>query len=204
MFPLSPQANKYGVPRMCFVNKMDRAGANFYRCVDMIRSMLGAVPCVVQLPIGAEDTFQGVIDLVTNEAIIWSSEEMGAKFERIPLASAPVDDALKAKAADFRAQLIELVADMDEAVMEMVLDEKVIPSKPGNGGPKKVESKSNPKQRGCTQTQDQPSPEKPSNVKFSRARVAYISAPKEKPGGGGLLRGCLGRNSNISCYNKCS
>eukprot|EP00668_Euglena_longa_P004306 GGOE01005050.1.p1 GENE.GGOE01005050.1~~GGOE01005050.1.p1 ORF type:complete len:857 (-),score=230.21 GGOE01005050.1:241-2511(-) len=119
------QANKYGVPRMCFVNKMDRAGANFYRCVDMIQKMLGATPCVVQLPIGAEEKFKGVIDLVANEAVMWSGEEMGAKFDRIPLDKAPIDADLMAAVAQHRQHLIELASEMDEAVMEMVLEDKV-------------------------------------------------------------------------------
>jgi elongation factor G len=80
------QADKYGVPRMCFVNKMDRTGANFYRCVDMIKTNLNSVPAVLQLPIGNEAEFSGVIDLVTMEAVIWDGEEMGAKYDRIPLA----------------------------------------------------------------------------------------------------------------------
>jgi len=118
------QANKYKVPRLCFVNKMDRAGANFYRCVDMIKKMLGATPCVLQLPIGAEDAFQGIIDLVTMEAVIWNGEEMGAKFTRYPVAEAPIDDALKAKAKVYRQELLELASEMDEAVMELVLEDK--------------------------------------------------------------------------------
>lgn len=121
------QANKYGVPRMCFVNKIDRMGADFYKCVGMIREMLGATPAVLQLPIGTQPTppdsdFVGVIDLVENTAIIWSGEEMGAKFNVIPLADAPVDDALKAKAAEYRAELIELAVEQDEEALMMYLE----------------------------------------------------------------------------------
>merc|ERR1712003_406333 len=79
------QADKYKVPRMCFLNKMDRTGANFYFCVDTIVDLLGATPAVLQLPIGTEADFLGVIDLVTNEAIVWKGEDLGASFDRIPL-----------------------------------------------------------------------------------------------------------------------
>merc|ERR1719159_880789 len=75
------QADKYNVPRMCFINKMDRTGANFYFCVDTIKTMLGATPLVLQLPIGKEGDFQGVVDLVQMKAIIWNDESLGAKFE---------------------------------------------------------------------------------------------------------------------------
>merc|ERR1719359_1973491 len=79
------QADKYGVPRVCFVNKMDRMGANFYRCVDMIVENLGANPVPIQLPIGAEEDFAGVVDLVANNAIIWDGEEMGAAFNVVDI-----------------------------------------------------------------------------------------------------------------------
>jgi len=82
------QADKYKVPRMCFLNKMDRTGANFYFCVDTIVEMLGATPAVLQLPIGSEGDFLGVVDLVTMEAIIWKGEDLGASFDRIPWLSA--------------------------------------------------------------------------------------------------------------------
>ncbi len=102
------QANKYKVPRMCFVNKMDRMGANFYRCVDMIKKNLGANPIVLQLPIGAEAEFAGVIDLVRMESIVWQNEEMGAKFDVTPLADCKVvSDDLKAKAKEWREKLVE-------------------------------------------------------------------------------------------------
>merc|ERR1719148_309079 len=117
------QADKYKVPRMCFLNKMDRTGANFYYCVDTIVEMLGATPAVLQLPIGSEGDFLGVIDLVTNEAVVWKGEDLGASFDRIPLAECNdeplVDDALKAKAAEYREKLIELAVEQDEdALME--------------------------------------------------------------------------------------
>jgi elongation factor G len=116
------QANKYKVPRMCFLNKMDRTGANFYRCVEMIEKQLEAKPAVLQLPIGSESDFVGVIDLVCNTAVIWENEELGAKFKVHPLADAPVSDDLKVKAAEYRAKLIELVIEQDEEALMMYLE----------------------------------------------------------------------------------
>jgi len=117
------QADKYKVPRMCFLNKMDRTGANFYYCVDTIIDMLGATPAVLQIPIGTESDFLGVIDLVTMEAIIWKGEDLGASFDVIPLDECNdeplVDDALKAKAKEWREKLVELAVEQDEdALME--------------------------------------------------------------------------------------
>ena len=74
------QADKYGVPRICFVNKMDRTGANFWRTVDMIKDRLGSKPLVTQIPIGIESSFKGLVDLVSNKAIIWLEETLGAKY----------------------------------------------------------------------------------------------------------------------------
>mmetsp|Transcript_7313 Transcript_7313/g.7530 ORF Transcript_7313/g.7530 Transcript_7313/m.7530 type:complete len:760 (-) Transcript_7313:144-2423(-) len=113
------QADKYGVPRMCFLNKMDRTGANFYKCVEMIEKQLETIPMVLQLPIGTESDFAGVIDLVANTAIIWDNEQLGATYQVYPLADAPlpVDDELKAKAADYRATLVELAVEQDEDVL---------------------------------------------------------------------------------------
>ena len=117
------QADKYKVPRMCFLNKMDRTGANFYFCVDTIIELLGATPAVLQLPIGSEGDFLGVIDLVTMEAIVWKGEDLGASYDRIPLDECNdeplVDDELKAKAAEWREKLVELAVEQDEdALME--------------------------------------------------------------------------------------
>lgn len=111
------QADKYGVPRICFVNKMDRLGANFFRTRDMIISNLGAKPLVLQLPIGAEDTFKGVVDLLKMKAIVWSGEELGATFnyEDIP-------DDLQDLAQDYRTQMIETVIDLDDEAMESYLE----------------------------------------------------------------------------------
>merc|ERR1719486_1897751 len=121
------QGNKYGVPRMCFVNKMDRMGANFYNCVEMIKDQLGAVPAVLQVPIATTPTppeadFEGVVDLVTNEAIIWSGEEMGAKFDRIPIDDADIAQDIKDKAAEYRAEMIELAVEQDEDALMAYLE----------------------------------------------------------------------------------
>ena len=80
------QADKYKVPRMCFLNKMDRTGADFYFCVKTIIDLLGATPAVLQLPIGTEENFLGVVDLVTMEAVVWRGEDLGASYDVIPLA----------------------------------------------------------------------------------------------------------------------
>ncbi|GFK16090.1 Elongation factor G [Helicobacter suis] len=110
------QANKYGVPRIVFVNKMDRIGANFYNVESQIRERLKANPVPINLPIGAEDTFEGVIDLVAMKAIIWNDETMGAKYE---IQEIPSD--LQAKAEEYREKLLEAVAEQDEALMEKYL-----------------------------------------------------------------------------------
>jgi elongation factor G len=110
------QADKYRVPRICFVNKMDRIGANFERTVQMIRDRLGANPVVVNLPIGTESDFAGVIDLVRNVAVIWHDESLGAKFSDQPI---PAD--LAARAAEYRTHLVEAAAEMDDMVLEAYL-----------------------------------------------------------------------------------
>ncbi len=111
------QADKYRVPRMCFVNKMDRMGANFYRCVDMIVTRLGATPLVLQLPIGAESEFEGLIDLVTMKEIIWKDESLGAEFEY-----RDIREDMKAQADDYRSKLVETAVEMDDTAMEAYLD----------------------------------------------------------------------------------
>ena len=110
------QADKYNVPRMCFVNKMDRVGADFYRCVDMIVDRLGAKPAVMQLPIGSEDNFLGVVDLVLNKSIIWKGDKLGAEYEY-----KEISDDLKDKAAEYRANLVETIVEADDEVMEKYL-----------------------------------------------------------------------------------
>jgi elongation factor G len=116
------QANEYRVPRICFVNKLDRMGANFYMCVDMIKKQLQANPLVLQLPIGTESGFVGVVDLVANKAVIWKTEELGAKFDVHDLDTAPIPAELKKKAAEYRAALIEQVVDQDENVLTSFLE----------------------------------------------------------------------------------
>ncbi|WP_104686260.1 elongation factor G [Helicobacter felis] len=110
------QANKYGVPRIVFVNKMDRIGANFYNVENQIKERLKANPIPINIPIGAEDTFQGVIDLVAMKAIVWNNEAMGAKYD---VQEIPSD--LQAKAQEYRDKLLEAVAEQDEALMEKYL-----------------------------------------------------------------------------------
>ncbi len=107
------QADKYGVPRICFANKMDRIGADFYRCVDMIKTRLGARPMVMALPIGAEADFKGIVDILNKRAIIWHSEDLGASFEY-----QEIPDDLKEKAEQYYNEMVEMAAEMDDAVME--------------------------------------------------------------------------------------
>ena len=111
------QADKYGVPRMCFVNKLDRTGADFYYCVQSIIDRLGANPLVLYLPIGAESDLQGVVDLVNNRGIVWQNEDLGAKYEFVEI---PAD--LADKAAEYREKLIETVVEQDDEVMEQYLE----------------------------------------------------------------------------------
>merc|ERR1719460_2666952 len=111
------QADKYNVPRMCFLNKMDRTGANFYYCVDTIKEMLGAKPAVLQLPIGKEGDFKGVVDLVQMKAIIWDDESLGATFQvtDIPdVEAANGEGSLKEQAEEYHEQLVELAVEQDE------------------------------------------------------------------------------------------
>ncbi|WP_375569098.1 elongation factor G [Ahrensia marina] len=111
------QADKYHVPRMIFVNKMDKLGADFYNSVEMIKERLGGKPIVMQLPIGAENDFAGVVDLIEMNALVWKSENLGAEWDVVEI---PAD--LKDKAEEFREQLIETVAEMDDDVMEAYLE----------------------------------------------------------------------------------
>ena len=111
------QADKYRVPRMCFVNKMDRTGANFDRCVAMMRDRLGANPVVVNMPIGSEADFKGVLDLVENRAIIWHDESLGAEFSYEEIPADMVDIAAAARAA-----MIEAAVEFDDNAMEAYLE----------------------------------------------------------------------------------
>ncbi|MEY4031772.1 MAG: elongation factor [Actinomycetota bacterium] len=115
------QANKYKVPRMCFINKMDRIGANFYRTVDMVKDRLQAVPAIIQLPVGAggpesNKPFAGLIDLVKMKALIWRDEELGAKWDEIDIPADQVDEA-----NEYRTLLLETIATSDDAFMEKYL-----------------------------------------------------------------------------------
>ena len=110
------QADKYRVPRICFVNKMDRIGANFERTVQMMIDRLGTVPLVIQLPIGSEDKYEGIVDLIRMKEVVWGGEELGAKFEDRPIRA---EFAEKAKAA--REKMIEIAVEMDDALMEKYL-----------------------------------------------------------------------------------
>jgi elongation factor G len=111
------QADKYDVPRICFVNKMDRTGAEFHRCVDMMISRLGATPAVIQLPWGVEADFRGVIDLVRMNALIWNTEGKGDKYDVVDI---PADHAEAAR--EWRDKLLETVAENDDEMMVLYLD----------------------------------------------------------------------------------
>merc|ERR1712023_272700 len=111
------QADKYKVPRICFVNKLDRTGADFFRCVDMIRDRLGAKPLVVQVPIGIEASLQGVVDLVKMKAIVWKNEDLGAAWEEKEI---PED--LKEICEKYRQELVESAVEQDEKLMESYLN----------------------------------------------------------------------------------
>ena len=112
------QADKYNVPRIGYVNKMDRSGANFFEVVRQVHDVLGATPCPIQIPIGAEESFKGVIDLVTMKAIYWHDETMGAEYE-IDEISAD----LQAEAQEWRDKMLETIAEFDDAVMEKYFDD---------------------------------------------------------------------------------
>ena len=111
------QADKYSVPRMCFVNKMDRMGADFFRCVEMIKDRLGATPLVLQLPIGAEAEYEGLVDLVRMKEVVWKDEALGAEYEYVD-----IRDALKDQAEEYRAALVEAAVEVDDDVMEAYLE----------------------------------------------------------------------------------
>jgi len=114
------QADKYHVPRMIFCNKMDKIGADFYRSVEMIGSRLGATPVVMQLPIGAESEFKGVVDLIEMKALIWRDETLGAAWDVVEI---PAD--LQARAEEYREKMIELAVEMDETALENYLEGKM-------------------------------------------------------------------------------
>src|SRR6202051_5175255 len=111
------QADKYGVPRICFINKIDKMGADFEHAVDTIRKRLSAKPIAIQIPIGQEAKFVGVVDLITMKAIVWKDETMGAEYETEEI---PAD--LKKKAEAFHAQLVESIAENDDEILHKFLE----------------------------------------------------------------------------------
>jgi elongation factor G len=111
------QADRYGVPRIAFINKMDRVGADFDRCLEMMRTRLGASPVAVQIPFGAEQDFRGVIDLVTMKAVVWEESALGGAYQILE-----VPDELKDEAEEYRRTLVEAVADLDESILEKYLE----------------------------------------------------------------------------------
>jgi len=113
------QADKYKVPRICYANKMDRIGANFFRCVDMIKDRLGVKPLVINLPIGIESDFRGLVDVIKQVGIVWDDESLGANYTVVP-----VPDNMKDDLAKYRADLLETVVEMDDKAMEDYLEGK--------------------------------------------------------------------------------
>ncbi len=111
------QADRYEVPRIVYVNKMDKIGADFFNCVRMIKDRTGATPCAIQLPIGAEDKLEGVIDLITMEEWTWKGEDLGASWTR-----QPIRDELRGLAEEWRGKMVELAVEMDDDAMEAYLD----------------------------------------------------------------------------------
>jgi elongation factor G len=112
------QADKYNVPRICFINKLDRMGADFFFCVNSIKERLGANAVPIQLPIGSEADFKGVVDLINNRAIIWTGDELGAKFE-----FQPIPDDLKDLAEEYRSKLVESAVECDDQLLEKYLND---------------------------------------------------------------------------------
>ena len=117
------QADKYHVPRICFVNKMDRTGADFQRCIDMMIDRLGTRPMIITWPIGAESEFKGIIDIVKMKALVWHDEQLGAKFDEVEI---PAE--YKDKCAELRAALVEMAVEEDDVLMEAYLEQGKEPS----------------------------------------------------------------------------
>ena len=118
------QADKYKVPRICFVNKLDRTGADFFNCVEMIKDRLGAKPLVLQIPVGSEAALKGVVDLIKMKAVIWKDEKLGAEFEYVEI---PTD--LKVQADKYRKELLETAVEQNEKLMEDYLNGKDLSEK---------------------------------------------------------------------------
>ncbi len=115
------QADKYKVPKIAFVNKLDRIGADFLNAVDMMKTRLGASPLILQLPVGSEDTFSGIIDLVGMQQIVWDEDTLGEAFEL-----QPIPQSLEELAGEYREKLVEILADVDDGIMEAYLSEEPI------------------------------------------------------------------------------
>ncbi|MGD9039264.1 MAG: GTP-binding protein, partial [Desulfobacteraceae bacterium] len=115
------QADRYGVPKIAFINKMDRIGADFFRAVKMIEERLGATPLVLQLPWGAEENYVGVIELLKMKGIVWEEETLGAELEEAPIPAELVEEASK-----YREKLLETLADKDDVIMDKYLAEEEI------------------------------------------------------------------------------
>ena len=115
------QADKYNVPRIGYVNKMDRSGANFFETVQQMKDILGANPIAIQIPIGAEENFKGVVDLIKMKAILWHDETMGAEYDVEEIPAELADEA-----AEWREKLVEGAANFDDEVMELYLEGKEI------------------------------------------------------------------------------
>ena len=117
------QAERYGVPRLAFVNKMDRTGADYFNCIETMVDRLGANPVAIQIPIGAEDQFQGIVDLIDMKQVVWTGEELGAQFEVGEISSEYLEEA-----EEWRGKMLEGIAEYDDELMEMYLEEQEIPS----------------------------------------------------------------------------
>jgi elongation factor G len=117
------QADKYHVPRICFVNKMDRTGADFQRCIDMMIDRLGTRPMIITWPIGAESEFRGIVDIVKMKALIWHDEQLGAKFDEVEIPAEYAD-----KAAELRSALVEMAVEEDDVLLEAYLEQGKEPS----------------------------------------------------------------------------
>ena len=123
------QADKYNVPRICFINKMDRVGADFYHSVDTIVERLKCRPVPIQIPVGAEDKFKGVVDLVEMKAVIWRDETLGAEFDVVEI---PAD--LVEKAKEYREKMIEAISEFDDALFEKFIEGRRITNSRNPGG----------------------------------------------------------------------
>jgi elongation factor G len=130
-------ADNYDVPRLCYVNKMDRSGANFVRCVDMIKKRLGARPLPVQIPIGSEDHFKGMVDLVEMKALVWDSDDKDAEWQSLEVTAdladklqitVPSDRKLMGEIARYRTELVDTCLEQNDAAMEAYITDGTVPT----------------------------------------------------------------------------